>query len=298
MAKCSKCKGRAAIKTDKPLCKKHFIQHFENKVLRTIKKYKLISSKDRIIVGSSGGKDSTTTLYLLNKWFGNVTALAIDEGIPGYRNITLEGLKKFCTQNSIPLKIYTYKHEFGFTLSEAIKAGKELSPCNICGILRRKLLNTKARGYTKIATGHNMDDEAQSILMNLMKAQLTLLSRLGPMTGNISDAKFVPRIKPLYLCTEKEVLAYSLVKGFAPRFAQCPHSHNSFRAFIRDALNEYEACHKGAKKRLVTNFLKILPKLKQQPKGKLSHCTSCGEPSSKETCKACTTIQIIKTRLR
>ncbi|MAG16122.1 TIGR00269 family protein [Candidatus Woesearchaeota archaeon] len=294
MTKCSNCNNNAIITTEKAFCKEHFVKYFEDKVISTITKFKLVSSNDKIIVASSGGKDSTTVLYILKKYFGKVEALAIDEGIPRYRSKTLEDLEKFCKRESIPLKIYSYKKEFDFSLNEALKIKKDLSPCYMCGVLRRYLLNTKARNFTKIATGHNLDDEAQSIMMNLVKSQIPLLARLGPITDTAEDKNFVPRIKPLYFCTEKEVATYAFVNNFATRFTQCPHSHDSFRAFVRDALNDYEIEHKGAKKNLVNNFLKLLPKMKSNQKDlHLNHCSNCGEPSSKELCKACSLVNSI-----
>ncbi|MBI2664680.1 TIGR00269 family protein [Candidatus Woesearchaeota archaeon] len=293
MAKCSNCSSKAIIASEQAFCKKHFIEYFENKAVSTIKKFNMIGSNDRIIVASSGGKDSTAVLYILKKYFGNVEALAIDEGIPGYRSITLQDLEKFCSNNGIPLNIYSYKEEFGFSLKEALQLRKDLSPCHMCGILRRYLLNSKARGFTKIATGHNLDDEAQSIMMNLVKAQMPLLSRLGPVTGNARDSMFIPRIKPLYFCTEKESATYAIANNFAPRFVQCPHSHSSFRAFIRDMMNDYAAVNKKAKINLINNFLKILPQLKAAQSTQLNHCSNCGEPCSKETCKACKLVSSI-----
>ncbi len=294
MAKCGKCTAKAAIISEKPFCKDHFVEYFENKVVETIKRFNLIWENDKIIVGSSGGKDSTALLHILKKYYGKVEALAIDEGIPGYRNITLEDLKIFCGSNNIPLHIHSYREQFGFTLAEALKTRKDVKPCNMCGVLRRYLLNSKASGFNKIATGHNLDDEAQSIMMNIMKAQTPLLSRLGPITGNLKDDGFVPRIKPLYLCSEKEVATYAVIKQFGIKFTQCPHSFKSFRAYVRDKLNEYEAANKGAKLRLVNNFLQMLPELKKGQQDKtLNHCTKCGEPSSKQVCNACLVVESI-----
>lgn len=295
MVKCDKCSESAVIATDKTYCKNHFNDYFEKKVTDTIEKYKLIQPGDKIIVASSGGKDSTTVLHLLQKYYGNVEALAIDEGIPGYRSITLQGLEKFTTENKIPLHIHSYKEEFGFSLTEALKLRTDLSACYVCGVLRRYLLNTKARGFTKIATGHNLDDEAQSIMMNLVKAQTQLLSRLGPVSGNVQDDKFVPRIKPLYFVTEKEVAVYSFINNLAPRYTQCPNAKRSFRAKIRDVLNTYEATHRGAKKNLINNFIEKLPNLKSTHENDvMSHCLNCGEPSAKEICKACYLVQSIQ----
>lgn len=292
MAKCNVCSGKAVIISDKPLCKTHFTESFEKKVLDTVERFNLINHGDRIIVASSGGKDSTTVLYVLKKYFGKVEALAIDEGIPGYRSVTLEDLERFCNANDIPLSTYSYKEEFGFSLSEALRMRKDLSPCHICGVLRRHLLNVKARNFEKIATGHNLDDEAQSIMMNLVKAQIPLLSRLGPSSS--AESGFVPRIKPLYFCTEKEVASYAFIMGFGPRFRQCPHSRDSFRAMIRDELNLYEADHRGAKRNLVNNFLAILPRLRTPgTSAELKSCTRCGEPCSRETCRACILVNSI-----
>lgn len=292
MVKCGSCGKTAVINATSPYCKSHFIGYFESKVAATVKKYKLVSKKDRIVVACSGGKDSTTVLYLLNKWFGNVTALAIDEGIPGYRNLTLEDLNSFCGRNRIPLKTLSYKEAFGFSLNEALKEVSVL-PCNICGTLRRHLLNSGARGFTKIATGHNLDDEAQSIMMNFFKGNLELAARLGPVTGIVEDSKFTPRVKPLYFCLEKEVAAYAFLMNFGIHFNECPHSRLSFRAAVRDFLNELEQATPGTKRNIVDNFLRMLPGLKMSysKSAKISYCSSCGDPSSKGLCKACSYVK-------
>lgn len=292
MAKCSQCSKTAVVSVTGSYCKAHFIAYFEKNVAETIKDYKLVSKKDRVAVACSGGKDSTAILYLLNKWFGNVTALAIDEGISGYRNQTLKDLRSFCSRNKIPLKVVSYKNEFGFTLDRALRKFPD-SPCNLCGTLRRYLLNRGARGFTKIATGHNLDDEAQSIMMNLFKDNLELAARLGPISGVLTDSKFVPRVKPLYFCPEKEVAAYALLQDFGVHFNECPYVTRSFRASVRDFLNELELSYPNAKQNIVKSFLKFLPGLKKKYSAvaSMEYCKSCGEPASNELCKACTYVK-------
>lgn len=282
--KCVKCKNDSVFENPN-YCKDHFIEYFEKKVKDTIKKFNLLSKKDKVVVAVSGGKDSTTILYLLHKFGYDVTALAIDEGIKGYRPKTLKDLKEFCAENKIKLKIVSFKDNFNRTLDEAVKHKQYAdAPCTVCGTFRRYLLNKHAKGFTKIATGHNLDDEAQAILMNLTKGHVNLLSRLGP----ISTIKkgFTQRIKPLYFCTEKEVRIYSLLKGFNITFVECPYAHVSYRSKIRDLLNDYENKHIGTKLNIVNHFLEIKDKIITKPV-KMYFCTICDQPSLTQICKAC-----------
>ncbi|HAB51479.1 MAG TPA: tRNA lysidine(34) synthetase TilS, partial [Ignavibacteriales bacterium] len=73
-------------------------------------------------------------------------------------------------------------------MDEMLKILK-VKPCTICGIFRRYLLNKKSKELklTKLATGHNLDDEAQSIMMNQMKNNMNASARLGPKTGISND---------------------------------------------------------------------------------------------------------------
>ncbi len=293
--RCGLCNRNAAVKSEKALCREHFVKHFEKKVADTIKKYNLISQGDKVAVAASGGKDSTSLLHILNKNFGNVTAIAVDEGIPSYRDKTLIDLEKFCRQNSIPLEVYSYKEEFGFTLQEAVE-GKKIAPCRACGILRRYLLNKMSDRFTKIATGHNMDDELQSIMMNMTNSNVELIARGGPATGIIEGA-FTQRIKPLIFCTEKEAAAYAAIKGFDISFNECPNARQSFRAEVRDLLNGIESRNPGTKRRLMERFMQMIPRLKKtyrENAAEIRQCERCRQPSEHAVCAACRTVEIVK----
>lgn len=294
---CSRCSQKAVFSSP-VLCKAHFLAYFENKAKETIKKYKLLlNKKNKVVVACSGGKDSTVALYLLNKWGYKPTALAIDEGIKGYRPHTLKDLEKFCRKNKIPLKIYSFQKEFGASLDKILrKLGGH--PCYACGILRRYLLNQKSRSFEVIATGHNLDDESQSILMNLCNGNLALSANFGPKTGAFSHKKFTERIKPLYFCSEKEVMAYSLLKEFEVSYHECPYAYVSFRGKVRDELNELELQEKDVKETLVRNFLSCLPAIRKkyssakEPRA----CRSCGEAGRQEICRACQIIGQLKSK--
>lgn len=297
------------MQNGKLLNKIEFINYFEQKVFKTIKKFNLFEKDDTYVVAVSGGKDSITVLYLAQKYLKrknlhkNLIALAINEGIEDYREHTLDFLKEFCKDLDVELHIESYKEKYSKTLDSSIKTlnskQKNISPCNICGTFRRTSLNTGARklGATKVITGHNLDDEGQSILLNMMKNNYKVLPRLGPSNGVVGDEMFIPRIKPLYLCTEKEVRLYTILKGFDVGYDECPYSKDSFRSNLADTLNTLEDKHPGVKSSLVNFYLQIQQTLRNEyisNEGKsVTHCTKCGEPSQKSTCNTCEMVAII-----
>lgn len=304
---CSKCPEKAVISLQHgELCKAHFISYFEDKVFKTINRFQLLGRNETICVATSGGKDSLTVLYLTKKYLEknniptkNIFALAVDEGIDKYREKTLVDLEKFCTEYSIPLKIVSFQEELGKTLDQAypiINQGDiNKKPCNVCGVWRRYLLNKHAQklGATKVVTGHNLDDEVQAIVMNIFKANTKIAARLGPISGVDGHELFVQRVKPLYLCAEKEVRLYTLLKGFQVQFAECPYSREGYRHQIQEMLNEFEYKYRGTKQGIINSFLEMLPLLQEKEKKQVSgittikHCKNCQEASNQEVCNAC-----------
>ncbi|MCX8194136.1 MAG: TIGR00269 family protein [Candidatus Pacearchaeota archaeon] len=284
-----------------------FVKYFEKKVTKTIRKYELISKKDKVAIAFSGGKDSITLLYILNKFSKErgegeqkLVALAIDEGIDNYRTELLEQGKKFCRELNVPIKIFSFKKEFGFNLGDKRIIKKiekmKLSNCAVCSILKRWLLNKKAKelGFNVIATAHSLDDEAENILLNLMKGSPELLAKLGPRTG-ISEAKetkaFVQRVKPFYLCSTKEILLYAQLKKLpipSKKIAICPLRGETWRIEIRKFLNEMDKKHIEVKNAIVNSFLKIMSLIKEKYKDiEFRKCKRCGFASSHEFCKTC-----------
>jgi len=299
--KCSRCDKKAVYAGQgQNYCKSHFLEYFESKVTKTISKYELLKKGDKVCVATSGGKDSLAVLYMTNlyckKYDIECFALAIDEGIKGYRDHTLDDLKIFCKKYEVKLHIVSFKEKFGDTLDNIRDKGleKNKKPCTVCGIFRRTLLNRTARelGATKLVTGHNLDDEAQSFMMNTLLGNMSHNASLGPITGLSDNDKFVARVKPLYFMLEKETRLFALLKGFKVEFAECPNINMSFRMTVRDEINAIESKLPGAKNGIINSFLEILPILKdhyrEQKKNRtFNYCKKCNDACSGEICNSC-----------
>ncbi len=284
------------------LCRGCFVKYFQKKVYRTIRKHDLFDKDDVLCVGCSGGKDSLAALYIVNKIAKErkqrVFALGVDEGVKGYRDVQLKDMKRFCEEHDIEFHIVKFTDVYGRTNEDLMRIARRkkvnISDCGLCGILRRRIMNKFARenGATKMVVGHNLDDEAQTTLMNMFKGSLDLMARLGPAPGSANHKDFIPRIKPLYFCTNEETELYTKLMGFKVLYKACPHRKASFREHIDNMLEATERGYPGTKTALINNSLRIIPILRKElGSGKISSCSMCGEPSKNKVCKSCATLE-------
>ena len=260
----------------------------EANVKQTLSKIKL-NKKEKILVALSGGKDSTTTAYLLKKFGYNIEGIHLDLKIGKYSDRCLKAVKELCKQLDIKLHVYDIQKEMGAGmcyLRSAVQQKKgKLRNCAICGVLKKWILNKEARKLKvdKIATGHNLDDETQTCLMNVLKGSPKLSFSSGVITKNVSDKKFIPRIKPLFYAPEDEIRKFSKQKKLPVVYDKCPCALDSYRIQVRKFLNTLS---NKDKLNIIKNFNKMFGKALKEG-GEIKYCESCGEPSRKNVCKKC-----------
>ena len=153
-------------------------------------------------------------------------------------------------------------------------------------------------GFTLIASGHSLDDEAETIILNQLKGNPSLLAKLGPIVGMSRQKGFVQRIKPLYSCLEKEIILYAKLNNIPLPLEVCPVRGETFRVEIRNFLRELEKKHPEAKSAIVNSFLELMPLLKQHYKTDIQpkKCKKCKEIASKEICKRCQILEMLKAK--
>ena len=299
---CNKCKKPAITfirYNGTHLCKDHFIDYFVRRVKKDIKKQGKTPDYFKIGVAVSGGKDSLVALHIINDIFSKrpnveIFAITVDEGIKGYRDESIKFTELNCKELGIKHHIVRFKEVIGTTLDEIAQKNIELGECSYCGVFRRLCLNTKAKNLdvNKLVTGHNLDDMAQSILMNFVNGDINKLARLGP--HKKVQPGLVPRMLPLRSIPEKENALYAILKEIKFHDGECPYSINALRGDFRDIIDDLEYKHPGTRHSILNSYDGIKDLLFEKfPPASLNSCEKCGEPTSQNLCKTC----ILKNRI-
>lgn len=299
--KCDRCDNETAYSrrySGENLCSECFSTSILRKTAKTISKYKMIKSGDIVCVAVSGGKDSLSLLYILDKMSKThnfqIKVITIDEGIPGYRNEALEIVNEFCSKLKLDFKVFSYKELFDVTIDEAlqIRENEKTTSCSICGTLRRRAIDHAAReiGANVIATAHNLDDTLQTFLINLISGDTT---KIGWMDPDTSD-KILRKIKPFCEIYESEIVFYAFINEIPFQSEPCPHMNEGVRTEIREFLNSLEAKHAGIKNNLYNSILKTSQNMKMVSFKRTNVCKNCGNDCTGEICSACTMVLKLK----
>ena len=293
MMKCKKCGGKASINMRQhklALCKDHFLEWIPEQTERFIKKYRMFSHNEKILVAVSGGKDSLSLWDILARLGyqadGLYLGLGIDGGI-GYSHESQRLTEKFAQENNLKLHIVDVEKEYGHSIPVLanISHRGHGKPCAVCGLAKRHEMNRIARdlGYDVLTTGHNLDDEAAVLFGNTLSWSSDYLLRQGPVLPE-SDG-LARKVKPLCRFYEREMTAYAIARGIEYIYEECPFAEGSQQIFYKEALNQLETARPGAKLTFYIKFLDAKQSgnlfiAKETDRKNLNACPECGQATS------------------
>ena len=205
----------------------------EEKVLKIIKKYNLIENGDKIVVGVSGGPDSITLLNILknikkNKYIDfEIIVCHINHMIRQEALEDEEYVKKYCKTNNI--ECYVKKIEVE-KMAEIQKIGTEEAGRKARYEFFNEIL--EKTNSNKIATAHTKNDNAETVLMNIIRGSGT--------TGLKGiEAKRDNLIRPLIECNREEIENYCEINNLNPRVDKTNFENIYTRNKIRNLLIPY-----------------------------------------------------------
>ncbi len=287
------------------LCKDHYLEWVPEQAERFIKKYRMFTRDEKILVAVSGGKDSLALWDILQRLGYTADGLYISLGIDsstsastnsGRRLRASEGIgysaesqrlaEKFATERVLKLHVVDIKSEYGETIPEIAGRtwrGKEKF-CSVCGLAKRHVMNRIARdfGYDVLATGHNLDDEVAVLFSNTLTWRGEYLLRQSPVL--LETQGLARKVKPLCRFHEREMAAYALLRGIEYIYEECPFSVGSTSIYYKELFNKIESDHPGAKLSYYLKFLEArqagLFSEREQVQQELHACPRCGQPTS------------------
>ncbi|XP_064972146.1 cytoplasmic tRNA 2-thiolation protein 1 isoform X1 [Musa acuminata AAA Group] len=293
---CSTCNQRkAALKRPKTLeqiCRECFYSIFEDEIHNVIMDNNLFKPGERVAVAASGGKDSTVLAYVMSELnrrhnYGlDLFLLSVDEGITGYRDDSLETVKRNEIEYGLPLKVVSYKDLYGWTMDEIVKTIGLKNNCTFCGVFRRQALDRGAAllKADKLVTGHNADDIAETVLLNILRGDIARLSRCTFITTGEDGP--IPRCKPFKYTYEKEIVMYAYFKKLDYFSTECIYSPNAYRGFAREFIKDLERM----RPRAILDIIRSGENFRTATSTKMPEqgtCERCGYISSQKLCKAC-----------
>ncbi|ALG81444.1 arginosuccinate synthase [Halanaeroarchaeum sulfurireducens] len=310
---CSKCDQPAvmhAAYSGAHLCETHFRESVERRIRKRIRTDDLLPSSATPeepvtwVIGLSGGKDSTVLTHVLAETFEadprvELVALSIHEGIAGYRDESLEVARELVVDLDVQHVTVEYESEYGVRMDQVADADPlDMAPCAYCGVFRRDVLSRYADDLDAdvLLTGHNLDDEAETALMNFLEGDVAQMGEhydasLGPFPERREEPAFVPRAKPLRDIPEKEIALYAHLFDVPSHIAECPHSTESFRGDIQDLMLSLEETHPGTRHSILAGYEDLAAMAADRYRGEttseLTPCSTCGSPTTGDRCRKC-----------
>jgi uncharacterized protein (TIGR00269 family) len=267
----------------------------------------MVEYGDKVAVGVSGGKDSLSLLYVLKVLFdqhpnndNELVAVTIDEGIKGYRDESLQIVKDFCAQLNIESKVLSYQSLFGIDMDRAViqRSSQKTSSCSICGTFRRRALDMAAEtvGADVVATAHNMDDQLQTFMINLLAGDVERIGWIYPEPVQYAQ-NGMKKIKPFVEIYEYEIAFYALQRDIPFQSEECPYSNESIRTDLREFFNRLETDHQGIKYNAYKSMMKVSKIIRDtmtsSSSSQVKRCLRCDRVSTGDICSVCRTLSVL-----
>lgn len=207
-------------------------KHLESTLRKALYDFEMLKDVSKLAIALSGGKDSLTLLFLLKAISGrgfpplDLYAIHVSGEFSCGAGVNEDYLRGICDALEIP-----------FLRRESTQKLEKLE-CYSCSRERRRLLFEAAKsvGATTIAFGHHRDDNAQTILMNLLhKAEFA-----GNLPKITMQEYGVTIIRPLIYIAEQDIRTFAQQQGFARIVCRCPVGQNSLRKKTDQLLDEIE----------------------------------------------------------
>jgi tRNA 2-thiocytidine biosynthesis protein TtcA len=214
-------------------------KRLESMVRKALFDFKMIDEVYKLGVALSGGKDSLALLFFLKAISGRgfppfeIYAIHVTGAFSCGAGISTTYLNDICSQLGVHF------------LTREANQSLETLECYSCSRERRRLLFEAAKsvGVETIAFGHHRDDNAQTILMNLLHK--------GEFAGNLPKVPMhdygVTIIRPLIYIAESDLITFAEQYGFKRVMCRCPVGQNSMRRQVDKLLGEIEALYPEAR---------------------------------------------------
>ena len=202
----------------------------KQKIIETIKKYNLINSGDKIVLGVSGGPDSIAMLDILNQLKDEMNfeiyVVHVNHNIRGKdADEDEEYVKKYCEKYNI--KCFSKKIDVP-TIAKTKKIGTEEAGRKVRYEYFEEIL--KETKSNKIAIAHNMNDKVETVLMNIIRGAGSLgLKGIEPKRDN----KY---IRPLIETERKDIEEYCNINKLEPKFDESNNDNTYTRNKVRNIL--------------------------------------------------------------
>ena len=289
--KCRKCGGTAMLELRRhnaAFCAEDFVEFFRNQVREAIRRHRMFTRDERVMVAVSGGKDSLALWDVLIDEGYDTAGLYLDLGIFDYSKESRSKCEAFAARRGVSLIVRQVAEEVGAPVP-VIKQVTRRPPCSGCGLSKRYLMNRTAleEGFPVVATGHNLDDEAATLFGSVMHWQTDALPRQSPALA-ATHPKLVRRVKPLYRLSERETAAYAFVRRIDYIVEECPFAAGATSIAHKEILNRMEDASPGAKHNFLFGFLeKARPAFERVEAVVLQECARCGQVTTSTVCAFC-----------